>query len=32
LSWRELFVNPAWTELVEALRQTQDERYRISGI
>jgi hypothetical protein len=32
LIWRELFVNPARTELVEALRQTQDERYRISGI
>jgi hypothetical protein len=29
---RELFVNPARTELVKALRQTQDERYRISGI
>ena len=28
---RELFVNPTWTEFVEALRQTQDARYRISG-
>ena len=29
---RELFVNPVRTEFVEALRKTQGERYRISGI